>query len=544
VQQAGLRASPVPRARLSNPKTFPCDEAAIRSSPSVPACAQRRSWVLAAAVLGSTLAFIDESVVNVALPRIEADLGTTLAAMQWVINAYTLCLSALLLVGGAAADQFGRRRIFVIGVTLFAAASLGCGLAPAVGMLIATRTVQGAGAALLIPCSLALIGAAFDEKERGAAIGIWSGASAISAGVAPLLGGWLVDHWSWRIIFLINPLLAIPTLWITLRHVPESRDPTAQAGIDWRGALLAFTGLGSLVYGLIASSYLGWRQFGVLTAVSLGAVLLVAFVLAEGRGRSPMMPLELFRSRRFSGINLLTLLLYGALGAAFFFLPFLLIQARGYSATAAGAAYLPFTLVLGLLSRWSGGLVDRFGARWPLISGPALAALGFAVLGSGDGRYWMTLLSMTVLGFGMAVTVAPLTTTVLNAVPSHRTGVASGINNAVASVGGLLLIAVLGSLALGAFDRSLDRELSRNAAPPAVESAVHRARDGFVIPPMPASLSGAQRQQARSIIAVSLIATVRMTLWIAAALALLSALTAACTMPPARRRPISALTPH
>jgi EmrB/QacA subfamily drug resistance transporter len=500
--------------------------------------------VLAAAVLGSTLAFIDESVVNVALPRIETDLHTTLAAMQWVINAYTLCMSALLLLGGAAADQFGRRLIFVVGVTLFAAASLGCGLASDAGTLIATRALQGAGAALLVPCSLALIGAAFDEQERGAAIGIWSGASAISAGAAPLLGGWLLDHWSWRVIFLINPLLAIPTLWIALRKVPESRDPTAQAGIDWRGASLAFTGLGSLVYGLIASSYLGWRQSAVIASMLLGGALLVAFVFAEGRSRSPMMPLELFRSRRFSGVNLLTLLLYGALGAAFFFLPFLLIQARGYSATAAGAAYLPFTLVLGLLSRWSGGLVDRFGARWPLISGPALTALGFALLGNGDGRYWITLASMTVLGFGMAVTVAPLTTTVLNAVPQHRTGVASGINNAVASVGSLLLIAVLGSLALGAFNRSLDRHLLSVEASPALKSAVHAARDGFVIPPMPASLSPEERQQARSLVADSLVDTVRLALWIAAALALSSALTAACTLPPEERRPIAALTPH
>ena len=264
---------------MGNPKTFPCDAGAIRSSPEVPACARRRSWVLAAAVLGSTLAFVDESVVNVALPRIEADLHTTLAAMQWVINAYTLCMSALLLVGGATADQFGRRLIFVIGVALFAAASLGCGLAPDARSLIATRAVQGAGAALLIPCSLALIGAAFDEKERGAAIGIWSGASAISAGAAPLLGGWLLDHASWRTIFLINPLLAIPTLWIAVRQVPESRDPAAPAAIDWRGALLAFTGLGSLVYGLIASSYLGWRQCGVIavsyTHLTLPTILLV-----------------------------------------------------------------------------------------------------------------------------------------------------------------------------------------------------------------------------------------------------------------------------
>jgi EmrB/QacA subfamily drug resistance transporter len=520
---------------VSNPKALPCDEAAIRSSPSVPACAQRKSWVLAVAVLGSTLAFIDESVVNVALPKIESDLRTTLAAMQWVINAYTLCMSALLLVGGAAADRFGRRLIFVIGVSIFAAASLGCGLGANAEVLIAARVVQGVGAALLIPCALALIGAAFDEKERGAAIGVWSGASAIAAGAAPLLGGWLVDHWSWRVIFLINPLLAIPTLSITLSRVPESRDPDAPSGIDWPGALLAFAGLGSLVYGLIAASDLGWSDAAVVGSVTAGALLLGGFVLAEGRSRSPMMPLELFRSRVFSGVNLLTLLLYGALGRAFFFYPFLLIQARGYSAAAAGAAYLPFTLVMGVLSRWGGGLVDRFGARWPLVVGPALTALGFVLLGSGAGPLSAIVLPMTVLALGMAITVAPLTTTVINAVPAHRTGVASGINNAVASVGSLLLIAVLGTVALGAFNRSLDRQLASSGASPAVIEAVHAARGGFVIPPMPASLADEERRRARSIIANSLSTTVRMMLWIAAALALASSVSAALTIPRAER---------
>lgn len=525
---------------MGNLKALPCDEAAIRASPSVPDCLLRRKWVLVAAVLGSTLAFVDESVVNVALPRIESDLRTTLAAMQWVINAYTLCMSALLLLGGAAADRFGRRRIFILGVSIFALASLACGLAADVRIMVAARVAAGAGAALLIPCSLAMIGAAFDEKERGAAIGIWSGASAIAAGAAPLLGGWLVDEWSWRVIFLINPLLAVPTLWIALRHVPESRDPQAPQGVDWRGAVLAFAGLGSVVYGLIAASDLGWKHAAVLGSLSAGAVLLVVFVLAEGVSRAPMMPLEVFRSVRFSGINLLTLLLYGALGGAFFFLPFLLIQARGYSATAAGAAYLPFTLVLGVLSRWSGGLIDRFGARWPLILGPVIVALGFVLLARGAGEYRLTLVSMTVLGLGMAVTVAPLTTTVLNAVPAHRTGVASGINNAVASVGSLLLIAILGTLAVGTFNRSLERRLADAAVSPAVRLAVQRAREGFVIPPLPEGASSAERDEVHAIVADSLVSTTRLALWIATALAVSSALVAVVTISPEERRAVEA----
>jgi EmrB/QacA subfamily drug resistance transporter len=259
--------------------------------------------VLVAAVLGSTMAFVDESVVNVALPNIESELHTTLGAMQLVVNAYTLCMSALLLVGGATADQFGRRRVFVNGVLVFAAASLACGLSPNATVLILARVLQGVGAALLVPCSLALIGSAYDEKERGAAIGIWSGASAIAAGVAPIVGGTLVDHWSWRAIFLINPLLAVPTIWIALRRVPESRDPQASTELDWHGAVLAFVGLSALVYGLIAAAARGWTDAQVIAALVAGALMLVAFLLAEQRSRAPMMPLELFRQRTFSGIN-------------------------------------------------------------------------------------------------------------------------------------------------------------------------------------------------------------------------------------------------
>lgn len=496
-----------------------------------------RTWVLTAAVIGSTLASIDESVVNVALPRIESDLHASLAAMQWVVNAYTLCMSALLLVGGAAADRFGRRLMFMIGVAGFALASLGCGLAPKPSVLIAARAISGIGGAILVPCALALIGAAFDEKERGAAIGIWAGASALSGGAAPLLGGWLVDHVSWRAIFLINPIAAVPTLWIALRFVPESRDPDAAPQIDWRGALLAFLGLGGLVYGVIASSGSGWHDPRVLGPSIAGALLLVAFVLAERANRAPMMPLELFHSLRFSGVNVLTLLLYGALGGAFFFLPFLLIQARGYSATAAGAVYIPFTLVLGALSRWSGGLVDRFGARWPLMLGPTLVAVGFAIIAIGAGQYVSTMVSMLVMGFGMALTAAPLTTVVVNCVPPHRTGIASGINNAVATVGGLLLIAVLGSVVLGVFDRSLALSLSAGHFSPAVEAAVQSARGGFVIPPLPASLLPAERQQAHALITGSLEGTARIAMWIAAALALASAVATAVSIRPQPRSP-------
>ncbi|HXI67464.1 MAG TPA: MFS transporter, partial [Steroidobacteraceae bacterium] len=292
-------------------------------------------------------------------------------------------------------------------------------------------------------------------------------------------------------------------------------------------ALLAFSGLALLVYALIAAAARGWGDARVIAGLSAGCIGLVAFVFAEQRSRAPMMPLQLFRIRTFSGINLLTLLLYGALGGAFFFLPFLLIQAQGRSATAAGAIYLPFTLVLGVLSRWSGGLMDRFGARGPLIIGPVLVAVGFALLATRDARYATVLIAMTVLGLGMAITIAPLTTAVLNAVPAQRTGVASGINNAVASVGSLLMIALLGTVALGTFDRSLDRHLAGAESSPALAQAVESARGGFVIPALPESLSGAEREQARAIIASALGDTVRLALWIACALSLACALVSA-----------------
>jgi EmrB/QacA subfamily drug resistance transporter len=453
--------------------------------------------------------------------------------MTWVINAYTLCMSALLLIGGAAADQVGRRRIFIVGISIFAIASIGCGLAPTVEVLILARAIQGVGAALLIPCSLAIIGAAFAEKERGAAIGIWSGASAIAAGGGPLLGGWLVDHLSWRAIFLINPVIAIPTILIALRHVPESTDAEAKKGLDGPGAALAFFGLGSLVYGLIAASDRGWSSPIVVGAVLLGAILLVSFVMVERHSPRPMMPLDVFTSLTFSGVNILTLLLYGALGGAMFFMPFLLIQVHGYTATEAGGAFLPFTIVLALLSKWGGGLVDRFGARLPLIIGPAMVAIGFFLWGLPGigGSYWTTFFPASlVMGFGMAITVAPLTTTVLNSVAQHQTGVASGINNAVAQVAGLLLIAILGTVGIATLNRSLDQRLASSSAGPEVHKIVDLARHGFVMPGMPPNTPAQIQAAAHELIADSFLDTIRRVMLIGAALSLASAAAAAFTI--------------
>jgi EmrB/QacA subfamily drug resistance transporter len=301
---------------LINPRARPCDEQAIRSTRgTADRTARERRWVLAAAILASVIAYIDESVVNVALPAIAENLATSVAVVQWVINAYTLCLAAFLLVGGAAGDRIGRRRVLVVGITIFAIASVWCGLAPNVAQLIIARALQGIGAALLVPCSLAIIGASFPEADRGKAIGTWAGFSALASAVGPLLGGWIVDHMTWQAIFLINPFLALPTIWIALRHVPESYDPEAPPGIDWVGSLLVFGGLGSVAFGLIALPDRDARDVSLVAYFAVGLLLLITFVWHEGRTRSPMMPLGLFLSRTFSGINVMTLLLYAALRA-------------------------------------------------------------------------------------------------------------------------------------------------------------------------------------------------------------------------------------
>lgn len=507
-------------------RSRPCDEAAIRATAASGDCAaSAKPWVLLVAILASSIAYIDESVVNVALPTIETDLRASVVVVQWLVNAYTLSLSAFLLVGGAAADRFGRRSILIGGVAIFAAASLWCGLSPNISQLILARAIQGAGAALLIPCSLAIIGATFDDAERGKAIGTWAGFSAVAAAVGPLLGGWIVDHFTWRLIFLINPILALPTIVIALYRVPESRDAEAKGDLDWGGALLGFLSLGSLILGLIAAPVSGWTDKVVITALLAGLLLVLAFVWHEARSAAPILPLGLFRSRTFSAVNLLTLLLYAALAGAFFFLPFALIQVGGFSAALAGAAFLPFTLIMAALSRWSGGLLDRFGARPLLVIGPAIAAIGLALLAwpISGGSYWTFLVPITILAFGMVITVAPLTTTVMDAVPSHETGVAAGINNAVASLANLLAVAILGGLALGIYDHALDRKLADKGMSGEVRQALQIARGQFVTAPASSTLQGQDRQVAEVAIKGSLAESLQVMMLVCAVLALAGA---------------------
>jgi EmrB/QacA subfamily drug resistance transporter len=508
---------------LINPKSAPCDEATIRSIAATGVClASEKTWVLVATILASTIAYIDESVVNIALPDIERELAASVIVIQWLVNAYTLCLSAFLLIGGAAADRFGRRRIFIAGVGIFAAASLWCGLSPNVAQLILARAVQGFGAALLIPCSLALIGASFDEEERGKAIGTWAGFSAVAAAIGPLLGGWVVDHFSWRWIFLINPVLALPTIWIVFGKVPESVNPQAPGTLDWQGAVLALFGLGGVCFGLMAAPDFGLTDARIAASLAGGVLLLAAFLWTERRSLAPMLPLELFRSRTFSAVNLLTLLLYAALAGAFFFLPFALIQVHRYSAALAGATFLPFTIIMALLSRWSGGLLDRFGARLPLVLGPCIVALGFGLLALAVGgeAYWSFLVALAVLGLGMAISVAPLTTTVINAVPPQQIGVASGINNAVASLASLLAVATFGAVALGIYDRALDRQLAAAPASVEVTQAITAVRGKFAAGPGAPAGASADRLRAQAIIRSSLAGSIEDIMMLAAVLAL------------------------
>ena len=511
----------------------PASTGALAQNPPMPPTPDRsaaaRRWTLASAILGSSMAFMDGTVVNVALPAIQRGLDASGADAQWVVEAYALFLSALLLVGGALGDRFGRKRVYVIGVAMFVATSAACAAADSTGLLIAARALQGVGAALLVPGSLALLGAGFPAAERGRAIGTWSACSGIAAAIGPVVGGALVDHASWRWAFLLNLPIGALLLFVTLPRVPESRGDDAPGPLDLAGAASATLGLAGVVFALIEAPARGWGAPAVFASGLAGIAALAAFAWIEARGHAPMMPPALFRQRDFAGANLLTLLLYAALGGSLYFVPLNLIQVQGWTATAAGAALLPFIVIMAGLSRAAGALADRLGARIPLVAGPAIAAAGFAAfaLPGVGASYWSGFFpAICILGLGMTVTITPLTTTVMNAVGEALAGTASGINNAVSRTAGLLAIAALGAVLAGVFDVQLHSRLAAAKLPADVAAQVEAQRHKLAAIAPPEGAAPAAAQQVKQAVGGAFVDGFRAVMLVSAGLALASAVSA------------------
>lgn len=490
-------------------------------------------WVLVVTILGSSMAFIDSTAMNVVVPVLQIELNATIPQVQWIMEAYALFTSSLILLGGALGDKYGRKRIFALGVVLFTIASMWCGLSTSTSQLIVARAFQGVGAALLIPGSLAIVTVSFSEKDRGRAIGTWSAFTAVMTALGPILGGWLAQNLSWRFVFFINVPIAAFVLATLYWRIPESRKINVNGKIDILGSLLAIISLGCIVFGLVDSGNVGFGSIKVIIPLVVGGVSLIAFIVYEGISRNPMMPLGLFKSRTFSGANFISFLYWGAWSGAIFFIPFNLIQLQGYSAAGVGVAFFPLIIALFLFSTWAGGLVATYGARPPLIAGTLTAAVGFYLftLPSVGGSYWTTFFpAITVLGIGMAIIISPLTTAVMSAVELDDSGIASGINNTVGRIAGLLAIAVMGVFALGTFNRNLNHNLETLNIDQESAHYIKAQRIKILEIDIPDSLPAEQQISVRAAIEQSFLASFRLMMLISAGLVFTGAIVAWLTI--------------
>jgi len=491
--------------------------------------------VLAATVSGSSLAIIDATAVNVALPAIQLGFGADIAALQWVVESYALLLGALILVGGVLGDHLGRKRLFAIGVVIFAAASAWCGLAADIEQLIIARAVQGVGAALVVPGSLALLSAHFPEHRRGRAIGQWASFTTLAIALGPVLGGVLVDVASWRWVFFINLPISVFLLAVLYAGVPESRDESAAPRLDIAGAVLITLGLGGVVFGLLESSRLGFGATAVWASMVAGLAFTLLFIYRQKTAASPMLPLALFRSRVFSGANIMTFLLYGAMSGSLFFLPFNLMQVQGWSATAAGASLLPLILAIAVFSLGAQQLVARFGQRLPLTLGAGIAALGFALLAlpGSESSYWVGFFpGIAVVGLGLGIAVAPLTIVVMAAVPANRAGLASGVNNSASRVAMLMAVAVFGVVMFEIFSGQLQAALQSLPLDDASRADISARMTELSGLRAPAGLEEGAASLVRAAVSDSFVAGFRAVALIAAGIALLGALVSALTILP------------
>ncbi|HSD62323.1 MAG TPA: MFS transporter [Ignavibacteriaceae bacterium] len=481
------------------------------------------------------MVFIDFSALNVALPAIQKDLNISSQSLLWIINIYVLFLSSLMLVAGSMGDLYGRKKVFIVGIFIFAIASLLCGLSPGIEMLIASRGLQGIGGALMIPGSLSIISSVIPSERRGKAFGTWSTFSALTTTAGPVLGGWLAGTGLWRLIFYINLPLAIFTILALFTKVPESRDDSAKK-LDITGAILATFGLGGMTYGFLEASETSFGEIRVILSLTLGFIFLISFILTELKSDHPMLPLHLFKSRTFSGVNVLTLFMYTALNASLFFYPLNLVQVQGYSETSAGLATLPFAILISVMSRFSGVYADKFGVRKPLIVGPIISAFGLFLmtlpgLTGGPSEYWETFFpAILFLGIGMGIIVAPLTVAVMASVPSHNTGIASGINNTMARIAGLIAIALLGMVIILSFKNNLEEFADKQNIPPEIKTALIDSSNKLGETRPPAHLDIQQKEKISSDIKYSFVGAFNLIVLISVILSILSSVTAFFTV--------------